>query len=86
LGLGTSKLHEHSLTAEGGVLVADDDLIDTVRKTIIFLRMATIEMRRLGASGDPPAPDQLRHMADKCEAEANELSDRFGIDRDGLLH
>ena len=43
--------------------------------TITFLRLAAVEMRRLAITGQWEAVDSavLRHMADQCEAEADEL-------------
>ena len=55
-----------------------EDLIDTVCETIKFLRKATAELRQ-AATSEPEVAQQLRHMADQCEAEAQELSERFGI-------
>jgi hypothetical protein len=59
--------------------VMAEDLIDTVRETILFLRKATAGMRQVAAGSEPGVEQQLRHMADQCEAEASELSERFGI-------
>jgi hypothetical protein len=56
-----------------------EDLIDTVRETIKLLRKATAEMRQIAAEGGPETAQRLRHMADQCEAEASELSERFGL-------
>ena len=56
-----------------------EDLIDTVRETIKFLRKATGEMRQIADEGDPETALRLRYMADQCEAEASELSERFGL-------
>ena len=56
-----------------------EDLIDTVRETIKFLRKATAEMRQIADEGAPKTAQQLRHMANECEAEASELSERFGF-------
>jgi hypothetical protein len=57
-----------------------EDLIDSVRETIKFLRKATAEMRQMVGTTEPGVAEQLRHMADRCEAEANELSERCGIE------
>ena len=57
----------------------DEDLIDTIRETIKFLRKLTAELRRIADGADPGAVQQLRRTADQCEAEANDLSERFGI-------
>ena len=56
-----------------------EDLIDTVCETIKFLRKTTAEMRQIANGGDPETAQTLRHMADQCEAEAWELSERFRI-------
>jgi hypothetical protein len=56
-----------------------EDLIDTVRETIKFLRKATAEMRQIADERGPETAQRLRHMADQCEAEASELSERFGL-------
>ena len=58
-----------------------EDLIDTVRKTVEFLRKAAAELRE-AAIDEPDVAQTLRHMADQCEAEADELSERFGIEPD----
>ena len=55
-----------------------ENVIDTVRDTINFLRKAAAELRE-AAMSEPEVAQQLRHMADQCEAEAQELSERFGI-------
>jgi HD-like signal output (HDOD) protein len=57
-----------------------EDLIDTIRKTVEFLRKAAAELR--DAAIEPDVAQTLRHMADQCEAEADELSERFGIEPD----
>jgi hypothetical protein len=57
-------------------------VIDTVRDTINFLRKATAEMREMAASIELGVTEQLRDAADQCEAEADELSERFGIEPD----
>jgi hypothetical protein len=58
-----------------------EDLIDTVRKTVEFLRKAAAELRE-AAIDEPDVARTLRHMAYECEAEADELSERFGIEPD----
>ena len=50
------------------------ELLDTIHHTAVFLRMAAIQMRRIAASKEPGVAQQLRHMADQCEAQANELT------------
>jgi hypothetical protein len=59
--------------------MAEDDLADAIRQTVIFLRMAAVQMRQIAASSEPEVAQQLRHMGDQCEAEANEFSERFEI-------
>jgi hypothetical protein len=59
-----------------------ENVIDTVRDTINFLRKATAEMREMAASIELGVTEQLRDAADQCEAEADELSERFGIEPD----
>ena len=58
-----------------------EDLIDTVRETVKFLRKAAAELRN-AATNEPDVGQTLRHMADQSEAEADELSERFGIEPD----
>ena len=58
-----------------------ENVIDTVRDTINFLRKAAAELRA-AAMSEPEVAQQLRHMADQCEAEADELSECFGIEPD----
>jgi hypothetical protein len=55
-------------------------VIDTVRDTINFLRKATAEIREMAAGIELGVAEQLRDVADQCEAEADELSVRFGIE------
>jgi hypothetical protein len=61
--------------------MADDT--EALSRTIVFLRMAGIELRRLGDLA-PDIAIQLRHTADQCDREAEDLSNRFGLDP--LLH
>jgi hypothetical protein len=56
-----------------------EDLIDAARETIRFLRKATAELRQIADEGDPETALRLRYMADQCEAEASELSERFEL-------
>ena len=44
-----------------------------MRHTLAFLRMASIELRRI-AQGAPDIAVELRHMARQLEDEANELA------------
>ena len=52
-----------------------EDLTDTVREMIKFLRDAVVELRQM-ATGEPEVAQQLRRVADQCEGEAKELSKR----------
>ena len=54
----------------------DNELVGSVQRTITFLRMAAIEMRRLANEGSWSDADaaQLRHIADQCDQDADELS------------
>ena len=47
-----------------------------VQRTVAFLRLAAIELRRL-ADLTPPTADDLRHTADQCDREANDLAEHF---------
>jgi hypothetical protein len=51
-------------------------LIGGAEHTIAFLRMAAIEMRRLAELGSwaPTDAAKLRHIAEQCETEADELA------------
>jgi len=53
------------------------DDASTIDRTIAFLRMAAHELRRI-AETDPAMAAQLRHMAEQCDREAAELSEKFG--------
>ena len=59
-----------------------ENVTDTVRDTINFLRKATAEIREMAASIELGVAERLRDVADQCEAEADELSKRFGIEPD----
>ena len=54
------------------------DALRTVRNTVMFLRMMAVHLRRMVADGQGNE-QMLRHMAERCEAEATELADHFGI-------
>ena len=56
-----------------------EDLIDTVRETVKFLRKAAAKLRN-AATNEPDVGQTLGHMADQCEAEASELAGHYGID------
>ena len=49
-----------------------DALLKAVDNTIKFLRMAAIEMRRI-AERAPDVAEELRHMADQLDADADDL-------------
>jgi hypothetical protein len=57
--------------------MAEDELIDAIRERII-LRMTTAQLRDVSARSEPEVTQQLRHMADQREAEADEFSERLG--------
>lgn len=57
---------------------SQDEPIETIRALIAFLRKATAEMRRI-ADSSPETAQELRHIADQCEREAEDLSKHFGI-------
>ena len=48
-----------------------------VHQTIGFLRMAAAELRRI-ADLEPKITDMLRHTADQCDTQADELATHFG--------
>jgi hypothetical protein len=54
------------------------DAVRTVRNTVMFLRMMAIHLRRMAADGEGNE-QMLLHMAERCDAEAAELADYFGI-------
>ena len=56
--------------------MADDT--ETVNQTIAFLRMAAAQLRRL-ADSDPTLAADLRHVANQCMREADDLAKHFGI-------
>jgi hypothetical protein len=49
------------------------ELVRRVQDTQVFLRMAAIELRRI-AEQAPDIAGELRHMAQKLEAEAEDLA------------
>ena len=55
----------------------DKELFDRIEHTIMFLRMAAVEMRRIAEIGawSPADAAQLRHIADQCESDASELAE-----------
>ncbi|MGE5269408.1 MAG: hypothetical protein ACM3JG_07010 [Thiohalocapsa sp.] len=50
----------------------DDRILQAVDNTIKFLRMAAIELRRL-ATRAPDVGDELRHIAEQLDRDADEL-------------
>jgi hypothetical protein len=53
--------------------MADD--IELLNQTIVFLRMAAIEIRHLAESA-PEIADGLHHIAAQCDAQAADLRNR----------
>jgi hypothetical protein len=54
-------------------MAADDNgLRRSVARTLAFMRMAAIELRRL-AERDPDLAGELRRIADQLDADADEL-------------
>lgn len=51
----------------------DDGILRAVDNTIGFLRMTAIELRRI-AERSPEVAEELRRIADKLDADANDLS------------
>ena len=51
------------------------ELMRRMQNTEVFLKMAVIELRRI-ADGAPDIAVELRHMAQKLEAEADNLAPR----------
>lgn len=53
----------------------------TLRNTVFFLKLAARQMRNIADESSEPSETnfQLRRIADQCEAEANELTEHFGI-------
>ena len=60
--------------------MAENEDMASVLNSVIFLRMAVSEMRRIASeSTETEISDRLRHMADQCEAEIADLEKRFGL-------
>ena len=59
----------------------DQDDAAVVDSTITFLRMAVVEMRRIAADV-PEVADRLGVIADKTEAEIEDLTAHFRLTRD----
>ena len=56
--------------------MTDHEIRRSIRHEIAFLRMAAIELRHI-AERAPEVGDELRHMADQFEADAEALGNRF---------
>jgi hypothetical protein len=50
-----------------------------IRESIVFLRMAAIQLRLIADQSEPDIVRQLRHMPNQSDAEANDYAERFGI-------
>ena len=60
--------------------MAENEDIATVLNSVIFLRMAVSEMRRIASeSTEAEISERLRRIAEQCEAEIAELEQRFGL-------
>ena len=55
----------------------ENALLRAVDNTIRFLRMAAIELRRI-AENAPDIADQIRHVADQLDADADDLQRATG--------
>jgi type II secretory pathway component PulF len=53
----------------------DDGILRAVDNTIAFLRMTAVELRRI-AERSPEVAEELRRIADKLDADANDLAGR----------
>jgi hypothetical protein len=59
-------------------MAADDNgLRRSVARTIAFMRMAAIELRRI-AERDPDLAGELRRIADQLDTDADELEQSAG--------
>jgi len=54
------------------------DDIEVVTRTVGFLRVAAVELRRI-ADLEPSSSDALLHTADQCDREADELAEHFAL-------
>jgi len=62
--------------------VADKDDVVTVLNTVVYLRMAVSELRRIASDGtEPEISARVRHMANQCEEEIRDLETRFKLPR-----
>src|ERR1700676_3030171 len=48
--------------------MADDDLVKGIRESIVFLRMAAVQLRQIADRSEPEIARQLCHMADQSDA------------------
>jgi hypothetical protein len=55
--------------------VTDDEILRSFRREIAFLRMASIELRRIAAQA-PEVAEQIRQIADQLDADAQDLQKR----------
>ena len=58
--------------------MADDQELVTILNTATFLRMTVLEMRRM-ATDQPDMAARLQAIIEKCEAEIEELVERFRL-------
>jgi hypothetical protein len=56
--------------------VTDHEVRRSINHEIAFLRMSAIELRRI-AERAPEVGDELRHMADQFDTDAEDLATRF---------
>jgi hypothetical protein len=64
------------MAVAGGVGVTDSEIRRSIDHEIAFLRMAAIELRRI-AERAPEVDDELRHMANQFDTDADDLAKRF---------
>lgn len=57
--------------------MTDHEIRRSIDHEIAFLRMAAIQLRRI-AERAPEVDDELRHMANQFEVDADDLAKRFG--------
>ena len=56
--------------------MTDNEIRRSINHEIAFLRMAAIELRRI-AERAPEVGEELRHMADQFDTDAEDLTKRF---------
>jgi hypothetical protein len=64
------------MAAGGGSRVTDYEVRRSINHEIAFLRMSAIELRHISERA-PEVGDELRHMADQFDADAEDLAKRF---------